>query len=101
MNLSLYVSFCLCVHVRLLFVSTGGLTPAIRSLTIATIRDFHRKFYRPDNLTVIVTGTDADRDGGGWGSSGSGRGRGDSRKKEEIRAGQDAEQEGCFPSIRQ
>eukprot|EP01012_Entosiphon_sulcatum_P051926 TRINITY_DN7130_c0_g1_i5.p1 TRINITY_DN7130_c0_g1~~TRINITY_DN7130_c0_g1_i5.p1 ORF type:complete len:865 (+),score=132.53 TRINITY_DN7130_c0_g1_i5:515-3109(+) len=35
---------------------SGGLMADIRALTNATIKNFHKEFYRPDNLCVIITG---------------------------------------------
>ncbi|KAH7369173.1 cytoplasm protein [Plectosphaerella cucumerina] len=35
---------------------TGGMTDALRSLTIDRIRDFHRTMYQPRNLAVIIVG---------------------------------------------
>eukprot|EP00761_Pharyngomonas_kirbyi_P012880 gb/GECH01012907.1/.p1 GENE.gb/GECH01012907.1/~~gb/GECH01012907.1/.p1 ORF type:complete len:1026 (+),score=213.10 gb/GECH01012907.1/:1-3078(+) len=35
---------------------TGGLCSNLRSLTAQKVRDYHRAFYRPDNLAVVVTG---------------------------------------------
>lgn len=36
---------------------TGGLTHELRHLTNEQIRDFHKALYRPDNLSVIITGS--------------------------------------------
>lgn len=35
---------------------TGGLMRCLRTLTAQTIRDYHRDYYRAENLCVIVTG---------------------------------------------
>ncbi|KAL0951071.1 hypothetical protein HGRIS_007809 [Hohenbuehelia grisea] len=35
---------------------TGGLMEALRVLTVEQIRDYHRTYYVPHNLTLIVTG---------------------------------------------
>lgn len=35
---------------------TGGRLKELRELTNATVVDYHRSYYRPDNLCVIVTG---------------------------------------------
>ncbi|XP_073941538.1 uncharacterized protein C05D11.1-like [Choristoneura fumiferana] len=36
---------------------TGGITKNLRESTNNTkVRDFHKKFYRPENLTIILTG---------------------------------------------
>ncbi|KAI0080089.1 hypothetical protein K474DRAFT_1590638 [Panus rudis PR-1116 ss-1] len=35
---------------------TGGLMEALRSLTVEKIRDYHRTYYVPHNLTLIVAG---------------------------------------------
>lgn len=35
---------------------TGGRLKELRELTNATVRDYHKAYYRPDNFCVIVTG---------------------------------------------
>lgn len=35
---------------------TGGIMKDLRALTSAQVRDYHRDYYRPDNLTIVVTG---------------------------------------------
>jgi Zn-dependent M16 (insulinase) family peptidase len=35
---------------------TGGLMSDLRTLTVDTIRKYHASFYRPDNLSLIITG---------------------------------------------
>ncbi|CAK9022306.1 Uncharacterized protein C05D11.1 [Durusdinium trenchii] len=35
---------------------TGGRLKELRELTNATVRDYHKSYYRPDNFCVIVTG---------------------------------------------
>ena len=35
---------------------TGGLMLNLRSLKLQKIRDFHKQFYRPDNLCLVITG---------------------------------------------
>ncbi|RCI02438.1 hypothetical protein CU098_009467, partial [Rhizopus stolonifer] len=36
---------------------TGGLMERLRELSVEKIRDYHKSYYRPDNLCLIVTGT--------------------------------------------
>ncbi|KAL2760462.1 hypothetical protein ACRALDRAFT_1090987 [Sodiomyces alcalophilus JCM 7366] len=40
---------------------TGGMTEALRNLTIERIREFHREMYHPRNLCVVIVG-EADHD---------------------------------------
>ncbi|KAI8137402.1 Metalloenzyme, LuxS/M16 peptidase-like protein [Fennellomyces sp. T-0311] len=41
---------------------TGGLMECLRELAVEKIRTYHRDYYRPDNLCLIITGTvDHDR----------------------------------------
>lgn len=40
---------------------TGGMTEALRNLTIQRIREFHREMYQPRNLCVVIVG-EADHD---------------------------------------
>ncbi|CEO99316.1 unnamed protein product (mitochondrion) [Plasmodiophora brassicae] len=35
---------------------TGGMMHALRTLTVDTIRQYHRAYYRPENLCLIITG---------------------------------------------
>ncbi|KAF7726657.1 hypothetical protein EC973_008530 [Apophysomyces ossiformis] len=35
---------------------TGGLMECLRELSVETIRSYHKNYYRPDNLCLIVTG---------------------------------------------
>lgn len=35
---------------------TGGLIADIRALDAETIRDYHRSYCRPDNLSVVIAG---------------------------------------------
>eukprot|EP00736_Rhodelphis_marinus_P008270 Rmarinus@m.16579 len=35
---------------------TGGLLANLRALTVETVRQYHRDYYRPDNLCVIIAG---------------------------------------------
>ncbi len=35
---------------------TGGLMKCLRSLTVEKIRQYHRSYYRPDNLCLVVVG---------------------------------------------
>eukprot|EP00163_Fabomonas_tropica_P020279 TRINITY_DN3572_c1_g1_i4.p1 TRINITY_DN3572_c1_g1~~TRINITY_DN3572_c1_g1_i4.p1 ORF type:complete len:145 (-),score=29.23 TRINITY_DN3572_c1_g1_i4:103-537(-) len=35
---------------------TGGIMANLRDLKVDTVRQYHRDFYRPDNLCLIVTG---------------------------------------------
>eukprot|EP00026_Physarum_polycephalum_P001754 Phypoly_transcript_01756.p1 GENE.Phypoly_transcript_01756~~Phypoly_transcript_01756.p1 ORF type:complete len:1003 (+),score=143.28 Phypoly_transcript_01756:138-3011(+) len=41
---------------------TGGRLLNLRSLTVETIRNYHRDYYRVDNLVLIVTGKVADEE---------------------------------------
>mmetsp|Transcript_7633 Transcript_7633/g.28614 ORF Transcript_7633/g.28614 Transcript_7633/m.28614 type:complete len:1066 (-) Transcript_7633:1378-4575(-) len=36
--------------------NTGGRVKDLRSLTVEQVRNFHRKYYRPDNICVVMTG---------------------------------------------
>ncbi|KAI9272698.1 Metalloenzyme, LuxS/M16 peptidase-like protein [Phascolomyces articulosus] len=36
---------------------TGGLMERLRELSVEKIRKYHRDYYRPDNLCLIITGT--------------------------------------------
>jgi len=36
--------------------NTGGRVKNLRELTVEKVRNYHRKYYRPDNMRVIVTG---------------------------------------------
>ncbi|KAI7848898.1 Metalloenzyme, LuxS/M16 peptidase-like protein [Circinella umbellata] len=36
---------------------TGGLMERLRELSVEKIRGYHRDYYRPDNLCLIITGT--------------------------------------------
>ncbi|KAI8644434.1 Metalloenzyme, LuxS/M16 peptidase-like protein [Parasitella parasitica] len=35
---------------------TGGLMERLRELSVEKIRDYHKSYYRPDNLCLIITG---------------------------------------------
>ncbi|KAJ2964301.1 hypothetical protein NQZ79_g838 [Umbelopsis isabellina] len=35
---------------------TGGLMKELRDITVDQIRDYHKSYYRPDNLCLIITG---------------------------------------------
>jgi Zn-dependent M16 (insulinase) family peptidase len=35
---------------------TGGRLPNLRTLTVEKVREYHRSFYRPQNLCLIITG---------------------------------------------
>lgn len=35
---------------------TGGMLANLRNLTVEGVRHYHRDYYRPDNLCVIVVG---------------------------------------------
>ncbi|CAG8678658.1 5107_t:CDS:10, partial [Funneliformis mosseae] len=35
---------------------TGGLMEKLRTLSVETIRQYHKDYYRPDNLCLIITG---------------------------------------------
>ncbi|EGC38852.1 hypothetical protein DICPUDRAFT_148428 [Dictyostelium purpureum] len=35
---------------------TGGLMKDIRNLKVETIRDFHKSYYRPDNVSLVIAG---------------------------------------------
>ncbi|RUP48608.1 Metalloenzyme, LuxS/M16 peptidase-like protein [Jimgerdemannia flammicorona] len=35
---------------------TGGLMECLRDLGVKQIRDYHRSYYRPDNLCLVITG---------------------------------------------
>lgn len=36
---------------------TGGLMRCLRGLTVETIRKYHRDFYRPENLCLVICGS--------------------------------------------
>ena len=38
-------------------METGGVMADIRTLTVEQIRQYHKDYYRPDNMFIIVTGT--------------------------------------------
>jgi Zn-dependent M16 (insulinase) family peptidase len=35
---------------------TGGIMKNLRSLTVEKVRQYHKDFYRPDNLCLVISG---------------------------------------------